>query len=116
MNGINIAHSDAVELDRIAPDLLGLRVLFVNVFAIRSGSQWVLVDAGLYLSATRIRRLAGQHFGDARPEAIILTHAHFDHVGALDDLARYWDVPVYAHSEEMQHITGKAKYPPPDPW
>ena len=30
----------------------------------------------------------------ARPAAILLTHGHFDHVGALQELADAWDAPV----------------------
>lgn len=33
----------------------------------------------------------------ARLEAIWLTHAHLDHVGALADVKAEWDVPVYMH-------------------
>ena len=37
----------------------------------------------------------------SKPKAIILTHGHFDHVGALEALLDKWDVPVYAH--ELGH-------------
>ena len=51
----------------------------------------------------------------ARPQAIILTHGHFDHTGAVEELLKNWDVPVYAHPREMPYLTGQIKYPPPDP-
>jgi hydroxyacylglutathione hydrolase len=31
------------------------------------------------------------------PNAIWLTHAHLDHIGAIEGLRRRWDVPVYLH-------------------
>jgi glyoxylase-like metal-dependent hydrolase (beta-lactamase superfamily II) len=34
---------------------------------------------------------------DVRVEAVWLTHAHFDHVGALADVTAAFDVPVYLH-------------------
>ena len=34
-------------------------------------------------------------------EAILLTHGHFDHVGAVKDLAVETDCPVYIHEQEL---------------
>jgi hypothetical protein len=77
---------------------------------------WVLVDAGLRGSAGRIARAAAQRFGPgARPAAIVMTHGHFDHVGALEELARRWDAPVYAHPRELAFLNGSGSYPPGDP-
>jgi hydroxyacylglutathione hydrolase len=33
--------------------------------------------------------------------AIWLTHAHLDHVGAIDAVRRRWDVPVYLHPDDL---------------
>lgn len=35
-----------------------------------------------------------------KPLAILLTHAHFDHIGAVDDVRDKWDIPVYIHQRE----------------
>jgi glyoxylase-like metal-dependent hydrolase (beta-lactamase superfamily II) len=104
----------------IAGGLACLRVGIVNVFfagARDCGDRgWVLIDAGLHGSAGRIRRAAATYFGDgARPSAIVLTHGHFDHVGALRTLAREWDVEIYAHRLELPYLTGRSAYPPFDP-
>lgn len=37
-------------------------------------------------------------------EAILLTHAHFDHVGAVKELKEKYNVPVYMHSEEENYM------------
>lgn len=112
----------------VAPGVVGLRSLIVNVYFVdappaavvnggRSKRCWVLVDAGLPVSGPAIRATAERLYGkDGRPQCILLTHAHFDHVGALEALAREWNVPVYAHALELPYLTGKASYPPPDPW
>jgi glyoxylase-like metal-dependent hydrolase (beta-lactamase superfamily II) len=115
MEKIEIAADAAVPLDSVAPGLVGLRILLVNVFAVAEQGGWTLIDCGLNGSAGRIRRWAADHFGAAPPNAIVLTHAHFDHVGAIDDLIDPWDVPVYAHREELPYLTGERAYPPPDP-
>lgn len=35
--------------------------------------------------------------GDSEPHAILLTHTHPDHIGALDEMRRRLDVPLFAH-------------------
>lgn len=44
-----------------------------------------------------------------------MTHGHFDHVGALEQLAGEWDAPVFAHPLEHPYLNGSAAYPPGDP-
>lgn len=104
----------------VAPDVFCLPVLIANVCLIgpagADAGGWVLVDAGLPNSEGRIRQSAAERFGPRRPPAgIILTHGHFDHVGAVKALAEEWDVPVFAHPQEMPYLSGRADYPPPDP-
>ena len=104
----------------VADSLVSLRTGIVNVLL--SGPPgagdrgWVLVDAGLPGSAGAIREAAERRFGaGARPSAVVLTHGHFDHVGAVEALAEAWDAPVYAHALELPYLTGRSAYPPPDP-
>lgn len=49
-----------------------------------------------------------------RPQAIVLTHGHIDHVGSVIELVEHWDLPVFAHELEMPYLTGKKDYPEPD--
>jgi glyoxylase-like metal-dependent hydrolase (beta-lactamase superfamily II) len=102
---------------RIAPDVGWLSISFVNVYFIgRPGGAWVLVDTGLPGRANQILEAAEARFGaGTRPEAIILTHGHWDHAGSALDLANLWEVPIFAHHLEMPYLTGKSDYPPPDP-
>src|SRR5687767_4860308 len=87
----------------VAPGVWGRKDAFVNYYMIQdqTSGAWALVDTGLKWSAASIKNMAKEIFGaGARPQAIILTHGHFDHVGALKSLAEDWDVPVYAHAME----------------
>ncbi len=36
------------------------------------------------------------------PKAILLTHAHFDHVMGIDGWLKEFDIPVYLHEEEKE--------------
>ena len=104
----------------ILSDLAYKRLAIVNVVyfgkANAGDGAWVLIDAGVAGTAGIIRRAAEERFGkNSRPAAIILTHGHFDHAGALETLAEEWDVPIYAHELELPYVNGSASYPPPDP-
>ncbi|GEK33920.1 MBL fold metallo-hydrolase [Kurthia sibirica] len=50
-----------------------------------------------------------------KPQAILLTHAHFDHIGALDVVRDAFDIPVYMHIKEKEWLSnpdlnGSGKY------
>ncbi|MFP5078043.1 MBL fold metallo-hydrolase [Rhizobium sp. YIM 134829] len=103
----------------VLPELAMRTLSIVNVFLYGNPStdgRFVLIDTGLPTSADTIRDCVERRFGrDARPEAIIMTHAHFDHAGSVESLSRGWDVPVYAHPLEHPYLNGQASYPPADP-
>jgi glyoxylase-like metal-dependent hydrolase (beta-lactamase superfamily II) len=61
----------------------------------------ILVDPGPQsCEDTLLAGLAG-----VRPEALLLTHIHFDHAGAAGALVRRWpDLPVYVHERGAPHM------------
>lgn len=102
----------------VAPGIWAMKDIFVNIYMIHNPQErkWVLVDAGLKWSGSKIKEMARHLFWpDIRPAAIVLTHGHFGHVGSLLSLAEDWQVPVYAHPLELPYLTGKSSYPPADP-
>jgi glyoxylase-like metal-dependent hydrolase (beta-lactamase superfamily II) len=108
--------SDAMvtPMDAIAVGVEGLRIAFVNIFGLASGNgSWTLIDTGLPFSAGLIRKWGERRFG--RPaSAILLTHGHFDHVSGAAELAKHWNVPIYAHPLEFPYLTGEREYPAPN--
>jgi hydroxyacylglutathione hydrolase len=43
------------------------------------------------------------------PKAILLTHGHFDHVMAAQELAKTFDLKIYAHEEEKDTLNHPGK-------
>ncbi|HZH98837.1 MAG TPA: MBL fold metallo-hydrolase [Fimbriimonadaceae bacterium] len=120
------AFSDQIDKERgdgtheLTHDLAYKRLVMVNVMYYGrpqcGDREWVLIDAALPGTAGAIASAAEERFGEiSRPAAIILTHGHFDHVGALEALAARWDVPIYAHRMELPYLDGRSAYAPPDP-
>lgn len=100
----------------IAPGVWYVPALLANLYFVgRRGEPWVMVDAGTPGAALRIRAAVSEVYGRQRPSAIVLTHGHFDHTGAVRELADEWDVPVFAHLLEFPYLDGRDSYPPPDP-
>jgi len=102
----------------VAPGVWRMKDVFVNVYIIQNtdSPEWVLIDTGLKSSAPKIKKMIAEVIEPgAVPNAIIMTHGHFDHRGSLQQLADEWRVPVYCHHMEVPYLTGRASYPPPDP-
>ncbi|MBN1443979.1 MAG: MBL fold metallo-hydrolase, partial [Planctomycetes bacterium] len=75
-----------------------------NVF-LAGTRRFVIVDPGPRKEASRRRLMSAVErrlsAGD-RLEAVVLTHHHHDHVGALDEVVERFGAPVWAHA-----ITGR---------
>jgi glyoxylase-like metal-dependent hydrolase (beta-lactamase superfamily II) len=73
-----------------------------NVYFVRSGASWVLIDAASANCSRLIQKTAESLFGaDTRPVSILLTHYHPDHAGSALELAHMWGCPVYMHPDEL---------------
>ncbi|MFD2924390.1 MBL fold metallo-hydrolase [Halobacillus naozhouensis] len=109
-------HMGHAEAEQVLDDLAFYRTLIANVVFIgkKESKDWILVDCGVAHYGKRIIEAAEKRFGSHPPKAIILTHGHFDHIGSAKQIAKQWNVPIYAHPREMPYITGEKTYPIPN--
>ncbi|WP_010277400.1 MBL fold metallo-hydrolase [Paenibacillus senegalensis] len=63
----------------------------------------VVIDPGMQPEKL-VKRLEGLEV-----EAILLTHAHFDHIGGVDQIRKLKQCPVYLHDEEADWLTDPKK-------
>ena len=64
----------------------------------------IIVDPGS--APDRIKKAV--EASGTRPVAIILTHGHFDHVGAAEEIAKEYDIKVYAYEKEKETLENPA--------
>jgi hydroxyacylglutathione hydrolase len=50
-----------------------------------------------------------ERIGGTQVEAILLTHAHFDHMGGVDEVRKLANCPVYIHDMEADWLTDPRK-------
>ncbi|MDP0398583.1 MBL fold metallo-hydrolase [Tsukamurella strandjordii] len=80
----------------------------VNFLALVDGSDVTLIDAGWSGDVDRVEaalRSIGRRPEDVR--AILVTHAHIDHVGGVAKLHERYGTPVLAHPDEVAHARGE---------
>ncbi|MFB6800428.1 MBL fold metallo-hydrolase [Peribacillus butanolivorans] len=79
-----------------------------NVIAVRSSGNTILVDVGI--AKTKIeKRLLEVGIRPDSIDAILITHAHSDHVKGLP-LANKYHIPVFASEGEWKSIKGVNEY------
>ncbi|MFC4775512.1 MBL fold metallo-hydrolase [Paenibacillus sp. GCM10023252] len=66
-------------------------------------SRGIVIDPGMNPKRL-LDRIAGIHL-----EAILLTHAHFDHMGGVDEVRKATGCPVYIHDLEGDWLTDPKK-------
>lgn len=80
--------------DSIRAQILVVGPLQVNCIVLTNGDATVVIDPGA--DAVEIEAA----LGDKSLAAILLTHAHYDHIGAVNELVQaYPDCPVFCHPE-----------------
>lgn len=105
----------------IAPGVHLIEHANVNCYLVEDEEGLTLVDAGLpgvWTELGQAIRAVGRQPEDVK--ALVLTHAHFDHVGVARRLVQRLGVPVYGHRDERTlaahpyryaHENPRATYP-----
>jgi len=100
----------------IAPGIRRLGNGLVNSYLLEASGAVTIVDAGLpgYYGHELLDELAamGRTIADVR--AVVLTHAHTDHIGFAERIRRERAVPVSVHEADAALARGEIK-PPRDP-
>ncbi len=79
---------------------LPLGPLGTNCYIIEQEKKALIIDPGS--EGDKLIRMIERR--EISPIAILLTHAHFDHIGALDEVRDHFDIPVYVHKEEKDWL------------
>jgi glyoxylase-like metal-dependent hydrolase (beta-lactamase superfamily II) len=95
---------------RIAPRIHRIGTGLVNSYLLEEGSAITIIDAGApgyWNDLPNELAAMGRTFSDIR--ALVLTHAHIDHVGFAERLRREKGVPVSVHELDAKMARGEAK-------
>lgn len=79
---------------------LALGPLQTICYIVSNDQKAVVIDPGA--NAGQVIRYLGTK--KLELEAILLTHGHFDHIGAVNELAEKYQVPIYAHKKEKEYF------------
>ncbi|MDC3415514.1 MBL fold metallo-hydrolase [Aquibacillus salsiterrae] len=93
---------------------LSLGPLGTNCYIVDQDSKAIIFDPG----GDSEELLAWLTRKNLQPLAICLTHAHFDHIGAVDAIRNQYHIPVYLHQFESSWLSepklnGSALFPGP---
>jgi glyoxylase-like metal-dependent hydrolase (beta-lactamase superfamily II) len=86
----------------VAPGIHRVEDSYTNWYLVEDGGRLTIVDAGVPTSWSSLLdalRELGRRPGDV--DAVVLTHAHFDHIGMAERARRELGVPVWVHENDV---------------
>src|SRR5690348_476226 len=93
-----------VKCDEVADGVFFVQGTLVNWVLLRNGSDLTLIDGGYPGDIDDVEasiRAIGRQPEDVR--AVLLTHAHADHMGAVGPFHARYGTPAYADPAEVGH-------------
>lgn len=97
-------NDDRVSVTEVASDVFFCRGTEVNWYLVRDSSDLTLIDTGYPGDLGRVE--ASVRAIGCRPEdvhAVLLTHAHVDHIGAANHFHDRYGARVYTDATEVRH-------------
>src|SRR3954449_7640987 len=86
----------------VAPGIHRIEDSYTNWYIVEADDGITIVDCGVPTSWESLHAAMselGRDLGDIR--AVVLTHAHFDHVGFAERARTEIGVPVYVHDDDV---------------
>ena len=85
-----------------APDVHRIEDASVNWYLVEADSGLTIVDAGVPRSWDSLQRVVAEVGRDlSEVRALVLTHAHFDHIGFAERARTELGIPVYLHENDV---------------
>lgn len=73
-------------------------------------NECVIIDPGMQTGSECDRISDYIKSNGLEPEAILLTHAHFDHIMGVNFILRNWDIPVYINQADERQLRRAVQY------
>lgn len=94
-----------------APDIHRIEDASVNWYLVEADSGLTIVDAGVPRSWDSLQRVLGMIGRDlSEIQALVLTHAHFDHIGMAERVRTELGVPVHLHENDVPLARNPLQY------
>lgn len=93
---------EPIETKEIVPGIYSIKDTFVNLFIIRDGDSYVVIDAGSNQKVIA-QEMKSLKINPDKVEAILLTHTHPDHIAAI---GLFKNAHIYLSANELETVDG----------